>query len=147
MKRTNSIDLKFAAKDAQDFVTAAEAQQGGLYERVIVQRLLNKEARSEAILDELDWLRREVTNNDVAMVYFSGHGIQGEEKGTALYPMTTIRIELTALRLLAMIYRDFLGRSAARPLFSWTRVIRATSCVACVAQRLCQAISMRLPTI
>ena len=79
-ERTNSIDLKFAAKDAQDFVTAAEAQQGGLYERVIVRRLLNKEARSQAILDELDWLRREVTNNDVAMVYFSGHGIQGEEK-------------------------------------------------------------------
>jgi hypothetical protein len=84
-ERTNNIDLKFAAKDAQDFVTAAEAQEGGLYERVIVRRLLNNEARSQAILDELDWLRRQVTNNDVAMVYFSGHGIPGGRKGVPFY--------------------------------------------------------------
>ena len=49
-ERTNSIDLKFAAKDAQDFVTAAEAQQGGLYERVIVRRLLNKEPEAKPSL-------------------------------------------------------------------------------------------------
>ena len=79
-EKAQNIDLKFADKDAQDFVKAAEAQKGGLYQDVIVKLLRNNDARKDSILDELDWLRRMVTNNDVAMVYLSGHGVQGGDK-------------------------------------------------------------------
>jgi uncharacterized caspase-like protein len=79
-EKAQNIDLKFADKDAQDFVDAAKAQKGGLYQDVIVKLLRNSDARKDSILDELDWLRRMVTNNDVAMVYLSGHGVQGGDK-------------------------------------------------------------------
>jgi WD40 repeat protein len=72
--------LHFAAKDAADFVAVAEAQAGGLYEKVIPYpkhaSLMDGDATKDAILDGLDWIMRAVTNtNDVAMVYLSGHGI------------------------------------------------------------------------
>ncbi len=73
-------NLHFAAKDAADFVAMAEAQAGGLYEKVSLppghESLRDGEATKEAILDGLDWIMRAVTNtNDVAMVFLSGHGI------------------------------------------------------------------------
>ena len=72
--------MKFAAKDAADFVALAKAQAGGLYEKVIPypqhESLRDGDATREAILDGLDWIMRAVTNtNDVAMVFLSGHGI------------------------------------------------------------------------
>jgi WD40 repeat protein len=75
-----NVRLKFAAKDAADFVALAEAQAGGLYEKVIPypqhESLRDEDAKREAILDGLDWIMRVVTNtNDVAMVFLSGHGV------------------------------------------------------------------------
>ena len=72
--------MKFAAKDAADFVALAEAQAGGLYEKVIPypqhESLRDGDATREAVLDGLDWIMRAVTNtNDVAMVFLSGHGV------------------------------------------------------------------------
>ena len=74
------LKLLFAAKDAADFVALAKRQEGGLYEKVVfhpVERSLrDKEATKDSILDELDWIKRAVTNtNDVALIFLSGHGI------------------------------------------------------------------------
>jgi WD40 repeat protein len=71
--------LRFAAKDAGDFVALAKAQAGGLYEKVIpyprYEILRDEDATREAILDGLEWIIGAVTNtNDVAMVFLSGHG-------------------------------------------------------------------------
>jgi WD40 repeat protein len=73
--------LRFPAKDAEDFVAAAKAQEGkaGLYEKVIVRVLRNSEATKNNILLELDRIRRAVTNtNDVAMIFIAGHGKTGD---------------------------------------------------------------------
>ena len=60
------LRLKFAAKDADDFLALAKAQAGGLYEKVIPyprhESLRDKDAKREAILDALDWIKRAVTN-------------------------------------------------------------------------------------
>jgi len=69
----NSLDLKFAAKDARDFGAALQRQSGGLYREVVVRTLENP--TSEELLDGLDWLRREVTARDIAVVFISGHGV------------------------------------------------------------------------
>jgi len=78
-KNTN-INLRFAAKDAADFVALARRQEGGLYEKVITHlptgSLRDERATKDAILDELDWIKRAVTNtNDVALIFLSGHGV------------------------------------------------------------------------
>jgi WD40 repeat protein len=78
--KANNVSLHFAAKDADDFVTLAKKQEGGLYEKVIAHpthgSLRDEEATRDAILDELDWIKRAVTNtNDVALIFLSGHGV------------------------------------------------------------------------
>jgi hypothetical protein len=79
-KEKSLPQLHFPAKDADDFVALAKAQEGGLYEKVITHpargSLRDEEATRDAILDELDWIMKAVTNtNDVAMIFLSGHGI------------------------------------------------------------------------
>ena len=78
--KDKKVQLHFAAKDADDFVALAKAQEGGLYEKVIAHppkgSLRDEEATRDMVLDELDWITHAVTNsNDVAMVFLSGHGI------------------------------------------------------------------------
>jgi WD40 repeat protein len=92
-------ELQFSDKDAEDFVKEAKAQEGGLYEHVVVQLLRNTEARREAILDGLDWVRREMTSNDVAMVFFAGHGVQGADKRYRFepYDVDPDRLERTSV--------------------------------------------------
>jgi len=85
------LRLKFAAKDADDFLALAKAQTGGLYEKVIPypqhESLRDKDAKREAILDALDWIMRAVTNtNDVAMVFLSGHGITTPDRHYRFLP-------------------------------------------------------------
>jgi hypothetical protein len=73
--KDKKVQLHFAAKDADDFVALAREQEGGLlYEKVITHlphgSLRDNEATKDAILDELDWIMKAVTNtNDVAMVF------------------------------------------------------------------------------
>ena len=71
-------NLNFSDKDARDFVNTMLAQKGFLYREVIVKSLLNEQATKDEILDGLDWIRKETTSNDVAMVFFAGHGVNDQ---------------------------------------------------------------------
>ena len=72
------LKLKYAAKDAQDFIEVIKTQKGGLYKQIKYRLLVSndhkKEATRDNILDGLEWLMRETTSRDVAMVFLSGHG-------------------------------------------------------------------------
>ena len=67
--------LDFPAKDARDFAQALRTQSGQLYRAVDVRLLTAEKATRESIIDGMDWLRREVTANDIAVVFFAGHGV------------------------------------------------------------------------
>ena len=69
------LRLNFAAKDAKDFAASWKTQEGRLYEKVTVRTLTDKEADKDGILDGLDWIQREATAKDVAIMYLSGHGV------------------------------------------------------------------------
>lgn len=89
--KDQNIRLKFAAKDAADFVALAKAQQGGLYEKVIAYSprgsLQDRDATREAVLDGLDWISRSVTNtNDVAMIFLAGHGVMTPDQHYRFLP-------------------------------------------------------------
>ncbi|HEU0254101.1 MAG TPA: caspase family protein, partial [Pyrinomonadaceae bacterium] len=71
-------NLKLAHKDARDFVNAMLAQKDLLYRDVEVKLLTNEEATKDEILDGLDWIRKETTSNDMAMVFFAGHGVNDQ---------------------------------------------------------------------
>jgi WD40 repeat protein len=69
------IQLKYAAKDARDFAAALKKQEGGLYREVVVKILVDEKATRDEIMDGFDWLRKETTSRDVAMVFLAGHGV------------------------------------------------------------------------
>jgi WD40 repeat protein len=69
------LRLEFSAKDARDFAHAMEAQQGGLFREVSARVLTNGMATRDDILDGLEWIQRETTSKDVAMIMLSGHGV------------------------------------------------------------------------
>jgi WD40 repeat protein len=73
--RDPSWNLGYSAKDARDFVEAMRLQEGGLYRQVEVRLLTDQQATKDNILDGLEWVQRQTTSRDVAMVFFAGHGV------------------------------------------------------------------------
>ncbi|HUT69716.1 MAG TPA: caspase family protein [Desulfatiglandales bacterium] len=69
------LRLDLAAKDALDFGAAWNEQKGRLYSGVEVRALTDAQATKGNILDGLEWLQRQVTSKDVAVLFFAGHGI------------------------------------------------------------------------
>lgn len=67
--------LDLAAKDALDFGAAWSEQKGRLYSGVEVRVLTDAQAGKGNILDGLEWLQRQVTAKDVAVLFFAGHGV------------------------------------------------------------------------
>ena len=66
--------LDYPAKDARDFATAMQTQSGSLYREVVVKTITDEQATRDEIVDGLDWLQKQTTSKDVAMLFLSGHG-------------------------------------------------------------------------
>jgi hypothetical protein len=69
------LTLQYAAKDASDFAASFLLQKGGLYRDVVVKVLTDEKATRDEIIDGFDWISKETTNKDVALVFLAGHGI------------------------------------------------------------------------
>lgn len=69
------LRLDLAAKDALDFGSVWNDQKGRMYNGVEVRSLTDSQATKGNILDGLEWIQRQVTQNDVAVLFFAGHGV------------------------------------------------------------------------
>ncbi len=69
------LKLGLAAKDALDFSSIWTEQKGQLYSGVETRVLSDAQATKGNILDGLEWIQRQVTQMDVAVLFFAGHGI------------------------------------------------------------------------
>jgi len=67
--------LNYSAKDAVDFVAAIQNQKGKLYKEIKTQVYTDANASKENILDGLDWIQKQCTSRDLAIIFFSGHGM------------------------------------------------------------------------
>ena len=70
-----NLRLLLAAQDAQDFGAAWDEQKGRLYRGVEVRTLADAQATKGNIMDGLEWLQRQVTSKDLAVMFFAGHGV------------------------------------------------------------------------
>ena len=77
--RDSSLDLEFAAKDAKDFARVLRHQRGKLYREVVVKELTDQGATRVGVLDGLEWIERQTTAHDVAMVLLAGHGVNDQD--------------------------------------------------------------------
>src|SRR5262249_3092220 len=75
-----NLKLEYAGKDAVDFSAALQAQEGGMYSKVEVKRLVDREATREAIVDGLEWLEHQVTHRDIGVIFVAGHGVKDDQQ-------------------------------------------------------------------
>ena len=98
-----ALTLGLAAKDAKDFGAAAARLKGGLYRDVTVKVLADEQATKDNILDSLDWLQKETTSKDVAMVFFAGHGVNDQ---SGVYYYLPVNADTEKLKRTGVVFSD-----------------------------------------
>ena len=91
--------LQWASKDAQDFATVMQRQKGVLYRDVQIKLLRDQGATREAILDGLEWVEKNTTENDVGMLFLSGHGWNDS---SGIYYFIPVNFDVNRLRQTAV---------------------------------------------
>lgn len=66
--------LQYADRDAQQFAAYLQSKAGGEVPEAHIKLIVNKEATIAAVYEALDWLKEQCGKDDVAYIYFSGHG-------------------------------------------------------------------------
>ena len=116
--KDKKVQLRFASKDAGDFEALAKSQEGGLYEKVITHSLRDGKATREAVLDELDWIKKAVSNtNDVAMIFLAGHGVTTPDQHYRFLPYDydDSRVERTTISDAEL--QDYLTKIGGKKIF------------------------------
>ncbi|MEZ5581788.1 MAG: caspase family protein [Candidatus Competibacteraceae bacterium] len=106
-----SLNLGFAAADAEALARRFQQEEGGLYGQVQVQTLLNQQATRANVLDSMDILNR-MTQDDLAILFIAGHGVQ-DERGSFYFLPHDGRAE--QLRSSAIKWLDFQEVTSSLP--------------------------------
>lgn len=101
--RDKDLKLGFAAKDAEDFAGIMSRQRGELYRDIVVRSLIDEKATKDEILDGLDWITKETTSKDVAMVFLAGHGINDPN---GIYYFLPVNTDLDRLKRTGLAFSD-----------------------------------------
>jgi hypothetical protein len=78
------MNLQYPSKDAEDFVQIMELQKEKLYKEVIARILVDEGATKNRVLEGLEWIERETTVHDIAMIFVAGHGMN-DNRGRLYY--------------------------------------------------------------
>jgi WD40 repeat protein len=70
------LRLNFAARDAEQFVAAMQAQRGKLYADVTTKLLRDDEATLAGVKAGLTWFAGQAAADDVGVLFLAGHGVQ-----------------------------------------------------------------------
>lgn len=105
--------LDFPAKDARDVAAAWQRQEGGLYGRVEARVITDRAATKDAILSGLEWLESRTTQDDVALLFFAGHGINDPRTGEYLF--LPHEADLAARRVTLLPHREVVSALSALP--------------------------------
>ncbi|MET3133449.1 WD40 repeat protein [Oxalobacteraceae bacterium GrIS 1.11] len=107
-----SLRLHFAAKDSTDLADFLENQQRGLYRSIVVRRLSDSGAKRDDILDGLEWIRRQLTARDVAMVFLAGHGVNDADGSYYFLPQD---VDTRALKRSAVLFTEIRNTLVSLP--------------------------------
>jgi WD40 repeat protein len=104
------LRLGLAAKDALDFGEVWKRQKGSLYSGVEARVLADAQATKGNILDGLEWLQRQVTSKDVAVLFLAGHGINDPN---GLFYFLPVDAKLDSLKRTGLAQADITTTIAA----------------------------------
>jgi WD40 repeat protein len=74
----DELDLGFANNDAKAMSRVFKDQEGKLYSKVAIRELCDADATRGNVLDAMEWLGRETTQKDVAVIFMAAHGINDD---------------------------------------------------------------------
>jgi len=112
-----SLALQYPAKDAQDFAAAMALQKGRLYGDATIRVLTDGAATKDAILEGLDWIERQTTQHDVAMIFLAGHGVNDKNGDYYFLPSAVDLEKLRATGLPFMEVQKSIRNIAGKTLF------------------------------
>lgn len=95
--------LAYPAVDAQSFVNKVKEQKNLLYQDVVVKLLVNKDATRENIQDAFQWIQDQVTQHDVAMLFFAGHGVNDNN---GIFYMLPVGADIIRLRSTCLNFEE-----------------------------------------
>jgi len=128
--KDSRLDLSYAAADAIQFGKLLEQQRGlGLYREVNVRVLTNDQATRVGVLDALDWLRKQTTSNDVALVFMAGHGVEDESGSTFFLPQDGDPERLISTAVAQADLQSILARSIAGKVVAFLDICHAGGAV------------------
>ncbi len=110
------LRLNYAANDARSIATTFQKVGEPLFQSIDVQLLTDQEATRRKILSGLSWLRREMTQRDVAIFFFSGHGARDETGAFHLVPVDGEPDDLLSTGIVASQFKDALAAIPGRVL-------------------------------
>lgn len=110
--RDAGIRLEFAAKDSRDLSNFLKHQEGGLYRKVELRQLTDGKATRDEVLDGLEWIRRESTARDIALVFLAGHGINDADGTYYFLPQD---VDIKRLKRSAVIFTEIRNTLTALP--------------------------------
>jgi len=87
--------LNYAATDANGFITEISKQKGNLYEDVVIKKLVDKGATKESIEDGLQWIQDQTLQQDIAMIFYAGHGVNDNN---GIFYMLPVGADINRLR-------------------------------------------------
>jgi WD40 repeat protein len=103
--------LNYSAKDARDFA-ALLGKGSPLYRGVETRVLADADANKDDILDGLDWIQKQTTSKDVAVILFSGHGIN-DSNGNYYY--LPVEADVDRLKRTGVPFSDIKNTVSAIP--------------------------------
>jgi WD40 repeat protein/uncharacterized caspase-like protein len=90
------LRLHYAAKDAEAIERQFRERSRPLFRSIEARLLTDAKATRREILGGLTWLRQQMTQKDVAVVFFSGHGQRDTEGSLFLLPVDVDTNDLLA---------------------------------------------------
>lgn len=98
--------LDFAHRDAEEIVKAYQKYGKPLFDKIEVRLLTDAKATREAVLEGLEWLRKNATQKDFAVFFFAGHGVKDNRDKFFLLPVDGDREKLTRTAIDGTVISD-----------------------------------------
>jgi WD40 repeat protein len=83
----SDLRLNYAAKDAEAIERTFKRSSIPLYRKVEIKLLTDAQATRTEVSRGLSWLKQQMTQRDVGILFFSGHGQQDAERSLYLLPV------------------------------------------------------------
>jgi WD40 repeat protein len=106
------LKLNYSAQDAEAITRLFKEKSKPPFREVVPKLLTDRDATRAGILDGLDWLGRQMTQRDVGVVFFSGHGYRDEKGRFYLLP---VDVNLDRLLATGVANDDFRQALEAMP--------------------------------